>query len=95
MDFVGYSTPIPAALEYIDIDEEFFDIVYPSAETLERARSFRTLPLEITQSIDERWIEVKASGLDLWLFIIIGAAAVLLVGGVFAWRAVKAKKKLY
>ena len=43
-DFIGYSTPITAVWEMLDDDLKYSEIAYPSAEVLDKAEVFETLP---------------------------------------------------
>lgn len=59
MEYLGYSTPISAAKEYMDPEIVNNPIAYPDEETLSRATSFMNLSTETTQQMDSLWLDVK------------------------------------
>lgn len=62
MDYVGYSTPISAAKEYLAEEVISNPIYYPDEETLSRTEVFINLPEEISTQVDMLWAEVKMGG---------------------------------
>ena len=62
LDYLGYSTPISAAREYMDESVATSDIAYPSAETLAGGQSFNFLETSVNQMMDSLWLEVKTYG---------------------------------
>lgn len=62
MDYVGYSTPISAAKEYLAEEVISNPIYYPGEETLSRTEVFINLPEEISTQVDMLWAEVKMGG---------------------------------
>lgn len=62
MDYIGYSTPISAAKEYMDPEMVESEIHYPSDDVLEKAQVFVNLPEETNQLVDQLWAEVKMGG---------------------------------
>ena len=62
MDYIGYSTPISAAKEYMDPEVVASPIHYPEGEVLERAQVFVNLPEETSAQLDQLWAEVKMGG---------------------------------
>lgn len=80
LEYLGYSTPLSAAKEYMDPEVADSQVAYPSAETLARGQSFLPLSDEATRQMDELWLEVKTSG-DLTSYLVgFGAAAVIIAG---------------
>jgi spermidine/putrescine transport system substrate-binding protein len=85
MSYLGYSTPLTAARQYLEEDVAASEIAYPSAETLSAGVTFDTLPTETSNFISEAFNKIKASGSgwSVWIFVVIGAvlvaAAVLLI----------------
>ena len=59
-DFIGYSTPITAVWEMLDDDLKYSEIAYPSAEVLDKAEVFETLPDDINAAMDAQWSEMKS-----------------------------------
>ena len=62
MDYIGYSTPISAAKEYMDPEVVASPIHYPEGEVLDRAQVFVNLPEETSAQLDQLWAEVKMGG---------------------------------
>ena len=80
LEYLGYSTPLSAAKEYMDPEVADSQVAYPSEETLARGQSFLPLSDEATRQMDELWLEVKTSG-DLTSYLVgFGAAAVIIAG---------------
>ncbi|MGE4354058.1 MAG: PotD/PotF family extracellular solute-binding protein [Oscillospiraceae bacterium] len=59
LDYLGYSTPISEAKQYMDESMAASDIAYPDSTTLARATNFLNLQPETSQLMDSLWLEVK------------------------------------
>ena len=79
LDYLGYSTPISEAKQYMDETMATSDIAYPSAETLANGEIFLKLPSETSQLMDSLWLDVKTGSSDNNNALILGAAAVVVV----------------
>ncbi len=96
LDFLGYSTPISEAKQYMDPEVAESTIAYPDAETLARAESFSNLSAEALQTMDALWLDVKTDhsiegGSNALLYTGIAIAALLLIA-LFALNQNKKKK---
>lgn len=91
LEYLGYSTPISAAKEYMDPDVAGSEIAYPDAETLAVAKSFSALDTQTNQMMDSLWLSVKTSGRGASGYII--GAAVLVAGAVILTVILRARKK--
>ncbi len=85
MEYLGYSTPISAAKDYMDPEVANDPICYPDEEILARGSSFLFLDNATTQLMDGLWLGVKTEGgVDLVPIIgtgsVIGCVAVYLTG---------------
>lgn len=91
LEYLGYSTPISAAKEYMDEEVAENEIAYPSDEELARGQYFNALSEEGTQLMNSLWLEVKTSGdnLAVYLWVTGGAVALILV----LWLCLKIRKK--
>lgn len=100
LDYLGYSTPISAAKEYMDEETVASEIAYPSDETLSRATSFTFLDTATTQNMDKLWNGVRTgdtagdtgssmTGVIIGIIVVAVAAVVFLV-----LRAVQKKKRI-
>ena len=79
LDYLGYSTPISEAKQYMDETMATSEIAYPSAETLANGEIFLKLPSETSQLMDSLWLDVKTGSSDNNNALILGAAAVVVV----------------
>ena len=61
MDWVGYSTPISAAKQYLGDDVVNDPIRYPDADILKKGVSFAYLPEDITRYMEELFMKVRNS----------------------------------
>jgi len=83
LEYLGYSTPMTEAKQYMDPETLESDVAYPDAETLARGQSFAYLDSSTTQLMDELWLEAKteSSASDPYMIVCI-VFLVLLIGGV-------------
>lgn len=92
LDYLGYSTPISAAKEYMDPELVASEVAYPPAEVLARGQSFLNLSNETTQLMDSLWLNVKTSGSNSAL--IYGAVGVVVIAAILVVVFVSRKKKM-
>jgi spermidine/putrescine transport system substrate-binding protein len=93
LDYLGYSTPISAAKDYMDEEMASSDIAYPSDEVLANGSMFLALSTDATQMMDSLWLEVKTGGSNSTLYIVIAVVAVVVVVAVIVLLGMKKKKK--
>ena len=82
LDWLGYSSPIEGATEYMDPEMVANPIAYPDEATLARGQVFLNLPAEATQKMDALWLQVRTGGANssnALLYGIIGAAVVVIL----------------
>ena len=91
LDYLGYSTPITGAADYMDPELASSPIAYPDAETLSRGHSFLTLSAEATQHMDSQWLRVKTDGGNSAL--IIGAIGLVVVAAALLFVFLRRKQK--
>ena len=94
LDYLGYSTPIPSAKEYMDPEMAESEIAYPSAEVLANGTAFMYQQQETSQYCDSLWLEVKTQGGVETYAIVCMAAVVVLLAAYFIVHKVKTKKRL-
>ncbi len=93
--FIGYSTPISAAKEYLDEEMVNNPNYYPDEETLARCEVFNVLPDNINTLLDSLWAEVKMGGPgDTVTLVLILAVFVLTYFAVLVYKRRKKKKEL-
>ena len=97
LDYLGYSTPITEAKQYMDSYMAESPIAYPDEETLARATSFANLSTDALQTMEDLWLDVKtdnsASG-DSNFILYVGIAIVVVLAAVFIFLNQSKKKKL-
>ena len=92
MDWICYSTPIPAAKEYMELDAEMEEVNY----AVEGGTGYLALPRETTRYMDSLFMRVR-NGIDLeadgngWLWAW-GLAAGVIALGFAAWLLLKKRK---
>lgn len=79
LEFLGYSTPLTAAKEYMDEEMTSSDIAYPDEDTLARADAFLYLDQKTNQLMDSLWLNVKTSGGINPIYYIIAAVVVVAI----------------
>ena len=94
LDYLGYSTPIPEAKQYMDPDVVASEIAYPTEETLANGRAFINLSAETSQLTDSLWLQVKTQGgVDTYAIVCMCAVVVLLTA-YFIIHGVRKKKRI-
>lgn len=93
LDYLGYSTPIDEARQYMDPDMANSPIAYPSEEVLARGEAYLNLPTAATQEMDSLWLNVKTSGGGNTLVICIVGLVVVAAVCVFLVLRKNKKKK--
>lgn len=78
LDYIGYSTPISEAKQYLDPEITSSEYAYPTDEVLSHGTAFINLPAETSQYTDSLWLEVKTQGsVDTYAIVCMSAVAVL------------------
>ncbi len=94
LDYLGYSTPISSAKEYMDPLTAESDIAYPSAETLEGGSAFMYLDTATNQLMDSLWLDVKTQGGVDTYAIVCMIALVVLLAAYFIIHEIRKKKRI-
>jgi spermidine/putrescine transport system substrate-binding protein len=96
LEYLGYSTPLSAAKEYMDETVSGSPIAYPDEETLSRGQSFLSLSAQGNQQMDSLWLDVKTGagdGAHYTGIALLAGAAVVLIAAFFYFRARSIKKR--
>ena len=96
LEYLGYSTPIEGARDYMDPETAESEIAYPPQSVLDKGTSFLALSTEATQEMDSLWLKVKTTGGSKAILIgVIGLAAVVIVAVILLLlrKSKKAKRK--
>ena len=59
MDYICYGSPIDGATEYMEDYLAESEVIYPSAQVLERGRSYGFLPEDITRFVENLFLKVR------------------------------------
>lgn len=95
MDYVGYSTPISAAKEYLDPEVVNDPLHYPDAEVLQRTEVYVNLPNETNALLDRLWAEVKMGGPgQSWVLVGIILSFLTVYIAIILYKRHKRKKEL-
>lgn len=94
LDYLGYSTPISEAKQYMDPDTAASEIAYPTQETLSNGRAFINLSAETSQFTDSLWLQVKTQGGVDTYAIVCMCAVVVLLAAYFIIHGVRKKKRI-
>jgi spermidine/putrescine-binding periplasmic protein potD len=94
LDYLGYSTPVSEAKEYMDPDVAASPIAYPTEETLANGSAFINLSAETSQLTDSLWLQVKTQGgVDTYAIVCMCAVVVLLTA-YFIIHGARKKKRI-
>ncbi len=75
LDYIGYSTPVSAAKEFLDPELARSPIAYPDEATLARGESFKALSTGAMQRMNALWLDVKTAGANANLYLIASGLA--------------------
>ena len=92
-DYIWYSTPISAAKELLELDEETLAIAYPDEEAKKNMEVFTSLSDEANQLMDDLWVSaVRTNELTPGFWIGVAAICALMLFAVFRNMYVKKKR---
>lgn len=78
--YVGYSTPISEAKNYMDEEMVASEIAYPSEEILANTEVFVNLSDDTNKMLDMLWIAINVGGLSVGFWVTIAVISVLVIG---------------
>ena len=91
--YIGYSTPVSEAKNYMDEEMTLNTIAYPSEEILQNTEVFITLSDDTNKMLDMLWISINVGGLSIGFWITVGVIA-LGVPGFCIYRMQKKKYRM-
>jgi spermidine/putrescine-binding protein len=92
-DYIWYSTPISAAKELLELDEETMEIAYPDDEAKKNMEVFTSLSGEANQLMDDLWVSaVRTNELTPGFWIGVGVICALILFAVFRNMYIKKKR---
>ena len=94
LDYLGYSTPISEARQYMDPEMVESEIAYPDEETLARSESYSYLDTETNQLMDSLWLSAKTSGGETRGYLIAAGVLVVLCAALSLGLKLRKKRRL-
>ncbi len=91
LEYIGYSSPETASLDFMDDEVRYDPITYPDQATQELGEEFKSLSIEATQYMNALWLTVKTADTSSTFYIIATIVAFVLV--VFLWLFFKVRKR--
>jgi spermidine/putrescine-binding protein len=92
-NYIWYSTPISAAKELLELDEETLEISYPGEEAKKNMEVFTNLSDEANQLMDDLWVAaVRTNELTPGFWIGVAVICVLILFAVFRNMYIKKKR---
>lgn len=94
LDYLGYSTPIPEAKQYMDPETAENPVAYPSADVLANGASYMNLSSATSQEMDSLWLQVKTQGgVDNYAIWCMGVLAAIMAAYLII-RGLRRKKRM-
>ena len=91
LEYIGYSSPETASLEFMDPEVVNDPITYPDEATRAAGEEFYALSLEATQYMNALWLTVKTSDTSVTFYLVLTVFAVVFV--IFLWALLKVRKR--
>ena len=92
-DYIWYSTPVSAAKDILELDEETLEISYPDDEAKANMEVFTNLSDEANQLMDDLWISaVRTNELTPGFWISVAVICVIILFAVFRNMYIKKKR---
>lgn len=91
LEYLGYSTPISAAKDYMDEEVAQSEVAYPGDAVLARARIYENLPNDSVQYMNSLFNDIKASGSGWSYLVFIGIGALL--AGLLVYFIIRRRKR--
>lgn len=91
LEYIGYSSPETASLEFMDPEIVDDPITYPDEATRALGEEFFSLNIEATQYMNALWLTVKTADTSTTIYVILTIAAIALV--IFLWIFFKVRKR--
>lgn len=91
LEYIGYSSPETASLEFMDPEVANDPITYPDEATRASGEEFFALSIEATQYMNALWLTVKTSDSSVTVYLILTIFAVVLI--ISLWLLLKVRKR--
>lgn len=94
LEFIGYSTPISAAREFMDPEVAESPIAYPDGDTLARGASFKALSIDASQRMNALWLDVKTAGSGTTASLITAGGALAALAALTVALKIRRKRRI-
>lgn len=94
LEFIGYSTPISAAREFMDPEVAESPIAYPDEDTLARGASFKALSIDASQRMNALWLDVKTAGSGTTASLITAGGALAALAALTVALKIRRKRRI-
>ena len=91
LEYIGYSSPETASLEFMDPEVAESPVAYPPEEELAKGSSFSALSQESTQYMNALWLTVKTADTSTTVYLIMTILGIVLI--IFLWIFFKVRKR--
>jgi len=91
LEYIGYSSPETASLEFMDPEIVEDPITYPDEQTRASGEEFFALSIEATQYMNAQWLTVKTADTTTTLYLVLTIVAIVLV--IVLWLFFKVRKR--
>ena len=91
LEYIGYSSPEEASLEFMDPEVAESPVAYPDDATKARGSNFSALSQESTQYMNALWLTVKTADTATTVYLIMTIIAIALV--ILLWIFFKVRKR--
>jgi len=94
LEYLGYSTPISAAKDFMDEEVTESEIAYPSDELLASGMAFKALSEAGNQKMNELWLSVKTEDNQLAAYLWVTGIAIALVVAIWIFLKVRRARRV-
>ena len=94
LEWLSYAPPESAAKDYMDPDFAYHPIIDPDEEVLDKGQAFQALSKEGMQELNRLWLSVKTEDNVLGRYLILTAAALVLVIGLWLFFMIRKKRAI-
>lgn len=91
LEYIGYSSPETASLEFMDPEVAESPVAYPPEEEIALGSAFSALSQESTQYMNALWLTVKTADTSTTVYLIMTILGIVLV--IFLWIFFKVRKR--
>ncbi len=94
LEYIGYSTPISAARDFMDPEVAESPVSYPDEAVLARGTAFKALSMDASQRMNALWLDVKTAGSNTTAYLITAGAVVAALVVLTAALSLRRKRRI-